>query len=336
MKIQTKLKLLFLRYSLFPAKIYEKSDVKRVWIFLGADYGNLGDVAITLFQEEFLKQKFPNHEVLTVPISNTVRCIPAVKKVIKDTDIVTIIGGGNMSDLYKDIEFLRQLVIKSFSRNRIISFPQSVYFTSTKDGDNLRKEISRIYGSHKNLQILMRDPRSLKLMKDILPNGNVQLAPDIVMVGKHHMGLSREKRVVVCIRNDKEALRDGSDNITKYIDELQCKGYDIVYLDTQIDDKLVRQEGGEYHLTKYLDTISNCSLMITNRLHGMIFAFITRTPAIVMDNSTGKVSTTYGWIKGCGYIHMVDADTNIDQLAFKDNFDEVNVRLSKLLAKLIN
>lgn len=336
MNVKTKLKLLFLRYSLFTPQIYKKSDVKRVWIFLGADYGNLGDVAITLFQESFLKQKFPNHEVVTVPISKTVKCIPAVKKVIKDTDIVTIIGGGNMSDLYKDIEFLRQLVIKSFSRNRIISFPQSIYLSPTKDGDNLRKEIARIYGSHKNLQILMRDHRSLKLMKEILPDGNVQLAPDIVMVGKRHVGLSRKKRVVVCLRDDKEAVKSGIDNVKTHIDELQRKGYDIVYLDTQIDDKLVRQDGGVYHLTKYLDAISNCSLMITNRLHGMIFAFITGTPAIVMDNSTGKVFATYEWIKECGYIHRVDAYTNIDQLSFTDHFDEVNVKLSKLLAKLIN
>ena len=33
--------------------------------------------------------------------------------------------------------------------------------------------------------------------------------------------------------------------------------------------------------------------MITDRLHGMIFAYITNTPCIAIDNSNGKVKNFY-------------------------------------------
>jgi len=42
--------------------------------------------------------------------------------------------------------------------------------------------------------------------------------------------------------------------------------------------------------------------VITDRLHGMIFAFITGTPAIVLPNNNGKIEHSYDWISECGYI----------------------------------
>lgn len=335
MKVQTKLQLLFLKNSLFSANRYDKSETPRIWIFLGADYGNLGDIAITLYQEKFLKNTFRDHEVVVVPISATAEYIPSIKKVIKADDIITIVGGGNMTDLYGDIEFLRQLVIKSFPRNKIISFPQSIYLTPTKDGVRLRKRIAKIYGSHGNLQIMMRDRRSFSLMKEILPNGNIQLAPDIVMLGNCREEKPRKKQVAVCIRKDKEATKDAMGNISSFIDDLQSKGYNIVYLDTQVENRLIKREGGEVLIKKLLDVMSNSSLVITNRLHGMIFAFITGTPAVVLDNSTGKVSSTYDWIKDCGYIHLGVPNKSIEQLSFTDNFAAVNQRLSNILKNLI-
>ena len=43
----------------------------------------------------------------------------------------------------------------------------------------------------------------------------------------------------------------------------------------------------------------------TDRLHGMIFAFITGTPAIVFSNNNHKIEGAYEWIKDCGYIYFI-------------------------------
>ena len=55
---------------------------KKIFIFLGADYGNLGDVAITFAQTKYLIENYPDYTVVEVPISKTFAGIKAAKKVI--------------------------------------------------------------------------------------------------------------------------------------------------------------------------------------------------------------------------------------------------------------
>src|SRR5690606_38406975 len=105
----------------------------QAYIFLAADYGNLGDVAITYAQTKFLKEH-SDYQVIEIPISESLEGLWSVKKNIKKGDIVTTVGGGNMGDLYDQIEFIRQLTFQWFPNNRIISFPQTFDFTDSKEG----------------------------------------------------------------------------------------------------------------------------------------------------------------------------------------------------------
>ena len=342
MRIQTKLNYHYLKQSclsrLYPNRNpYKKSSSKRVWIFLGADYGNLGDIAITLCQEQLLRQQFPGYEIISVPISKTISDVPYIKRIIDDEDIVTIVGGGNMSDLYEDIEYLRQLVIKAFPNNRIISFPQSIYLTDSTNGEYAKRQIAKVYSSHKDLLILMRDRVSFQRLKRILPDANIKLAPDVVMTTDFRQDLPRKKKVFICLRNDKETTKSGHNISDAIIQGYRAKGYEIVKKDTQIADNLVEVNCRKTFLNEFLDEVKTSSLMITNRLHGMIFAFITGTPAIVMDNSTGKVSSTYEWIKDCGYIDFV-AGNNLSKHSERkptNNFNKVSSRINQLLRDAI-
>ncbi len=341
MKVQTKLNLYYYKYC-FEYKFlrfknkYKRSDKKRVWIFLGADYGNLGDVAITLFQEEFLERKFRDSEIVTIPISQTLAAIPQVKRIIDPNDIVTIVGGGNISDLYDDIEFLRQRVIKAFPHNQMISFPQSIHLTETENGEKERQRIAKIYGAHRRMLILMRDSVSFQRMKQILPDANVKIAPDIVMSADCRSNTRRKKQLLLCLRNDKEAADKCIGFLKPFIQNMQQQGYVIVQQDTQIDNQLIKEDGGKVHVQRFLKEVSASSLIVTDRLHGMIFAFITGTPAIVLDNSTGKVFATYEWIKDCGYIHFVNKGQTIPRIEIKDNFEQISADLNKILDNAIN
>lgn len=341
MRIQTKLKFHYFKYRIYTRlhrylPKYRYSDKQRIWIFLGGDYGNLGDVAITLFQERFLKNLYKEAEVIIVPVSQTLSAIFQIKKIIKEIDIITLVGGGNISDLYGDIEFLRQLVIRSFPLNKIISFPQSVFLTTTSDGFTERKRISKIYGAHKDLIILMRDKLSFQKMKQIIPDGDVRLAPDIVMLADERKDVQRKKQVLLCLRKDKEANDPDTFKISSIINELNRKKFEILICDTQIEDDKVKHDGGEYHLNRLLDRFRKSSLVITDRLHGMIFAFITGTPAIVLDNSTGKVSSTFEWLKDCGFIHFADSNFKLEQLEITDNFEKVSSRIKEMFNSTLN
>lgn len=59
---------------------------------------------------------------------------------------------------------------------------------------------------------------------------------------------------------------------------------------------------------------SKYEIVITDRLHGMIFAAITGTPCIALSNYNYKVKGTYEWIKDLGYIKFTDDINEIPDL----------------------
>ena len=318
--LRKKIYFSLLANTVFPSLTLKSSEKQRIWIFLAADYGNLGDVAITKAQHIFLQSRYPISEIHEVPISQTVKALPCIRKIIRPDDIITIVGGGNMSDLYDDIEYLRQLVIRMFPKHTIISFPQSIYFSETRYGLKRLKEAQRVYGKHHALTMLARDPISFSRMQEYFPKTTIKLCPDIVLSQDARQYIFRNQTALYCLRKDKEQSSINIrqiESLNRYITKMY---ENIKFIDTQIDDNCVKKSGGDRYLKQILDTFSQVKLVITDRLHGMIFAFITHTPALVFDNNTHKISSTYSWIKDCGFIHLVHKNTDFDSLRFEDNF----------------
>lgn len=276
----------------------------KCFIFLAADYGNLGDVAITLAQKEYLKVKFPMHEVIEVPASMTINAIKHIKKIISPQDIITIVGGGNMGDLYPDIELLRLMVVQSFPNNHIILFPQTIDYSEGKESNWLQNKSCKIYLRHRNLTMCAREKRSAQIMKTVYQGVDVRLTPDIVMSLDRHTDENRGNYVIFCLRSDKEK----NDNSKLELQVIQyCKklGLTSLYKDTHIGAGRFSEIEKYTELTNLLENFSQSKLVVTDRLHGMIFAFITRTPAIVLPNSNFKIEGCYQWIKSCGFISFI-------------------------------
>lgn len=310
-------------------------SVRRIWIFLSADYGNLGDVAITKAQHCFLQSRCPAFEVCEVPISQTLKILPHVHRMVGQNDIITIVGGGNMGDLYDDIEYLRQLVIRMFPAHSIISFPQSIFFSETRYGQKRLKEAQRVYNHHPALTLFARDSVSYTRMQKYFPCASVKLCPDIVLHQDCRKQLPRNKTVLYCLRKDKERVMQDIHKIQALNDYVADFYDNVEFTDTQIEDTLVRKNGGEKYLDKILDTFSRVGLVVTDRLHGMIFAYITQTPALVFDNSTHKISSTYSWIKDCGFIHLVNEKTDFKSLRFEDNFAATKAYIDSFFQKML-
>lgn len=335
LSIRTKLYLSYLYYSFWNRYKLTPTSSRHVYIFLAADYGNLGDVAITQTQHLFLQAKYPSAEIVEVPISETIVRLHGIAKGAAPDDVVTIVGGGNMGDMYDDIEYLRQLVIKAFPRHLVISFPQSIYYSDTIEGKKRMKQARRIYGKHKHLILMARDPVSYHRMQDYFPDLNILLRPDIVLYLDKRKGEKRSRNVLFCLRKDREQAIQDVLHIPSLMQYIQKNYEHIQVTDTQIDDSLVKTEGGNKYLEKIWNDFSQSGLVVTDRLHGMIFAFITKTPALVFDNKTQKISATYTWIKDCGFIHLVNKNTDFASLNFVDNFDEVKAQLNNLFNQMI-
>lgn len=302
---------------------------KKIIIALAADYGNLGDVAITYAQTELFKNFFPQYKILELPISETFSKIKALKNICSTEDIITIVGGGNMGDLYDEIEYCRQFVIKNFLRNKIISFPQTIYFTHTAHGQKKLGETIKAYSLHKNLTLIARDRISHDTMKEFFPKNTVLLVPDIVMSLDKTKPQFKRNGIILCLRNDKEKL---STIITEqYISKLKNLFGDVHCYDTHIDRSEMSVQERKIELTKIWDTFKHARVVVTDRLHGMIFCFITKTPCLVFPNNNFKIKASFEWIKDCAYIKFCD-DFAINKV--QEDIRQLSVIDSNKMSKL--
>ena len=310
---------LFLTYILSKnTHCYRKfKEKKKIIVCLGADYGNLGDVAITISQIDYLKKMFPNYTVIEYPISETFKNFKSLKEVINDEDIITIVGGGNTTYKYRDIEYCRQFIIKNFNRNIILSFPQSVDLSQAPK--NFKKRIKRVYGSHPKLCYFVREKYSYEVIKGLIPNLNCYLCPDIVLsYGIKQEEVSRSM-ITLTIRNDKERFLSDKEK-SEIIDILHEYG-NINYKDTQcadIDD--FSMENRKKLLKNLLYIFSSSKLVVTDRLHGMILSYITNTPCIVLPCDNLKIKGCYEWIKNSNNVIYMDSFDKNEFKNFVDNF----------------
>lgn len=302
-KIKLKIKLLILssKNPFWIDKI--KKDKKNIFVFLGGFYQNLGDMAITYAQVEFLKQAYPDANVVTIPSTQTYEAVKTIKNYISKEDIITTIGGGNMSDMYQSLEDARLYVVKNFPDNKIISFPQTIDFNNSKSLNVSRK----VYRNHKNLTIFARENYSFVRAKQYFPGVKISECPDIVLSLNKIESICERTDVICCLRADKEQNLTDSER-QEIIDKIKK-----VFLDAQFTDTVdvlledCKPERYAQTLENFWDKLRKSKVVITDRLHCMIFCAITGTPCVVFDNSNKKISGVYNqWMSEISYIKLFD------------------------------
>ena len=305
-------------------------EKNRIFIFLSADYGNIGDLAISKAQRNFLKDNLKDYEVFPVPISKTRIWLGSIKKQVTSADIITIIGGGNMGSLYPDIEDLRQLVIQSFPYNKIVCFPQTLDWEESQSSHKALKKLVKIYASHSDIHVFARELITYKKLEDVFnsqKNVKIGFVPDIVMsTSAKQLGVlnsSKPTGILTCLRNDKECA-------------LKAKHYAI--LDSAIGDtgltltKTDTHAGGsglskaecDKLLSNKIQQFAEAQLVITDRLHGMILCILSGTPCLVLPNSNHKIRQTYlNWLKDHPRVIFVEIE----------NFTQVPKYIDQLLSQ---
>lgn len=305
---------------------------KKIIVTLAADYGNLGDVAITYAQTRFLEITYPEYKIIELPISETFSKVKALKHICSKEDIITIAGGGNMGDLYNEIENCRQFIIKQFPDNKIISFPQTIDFSKTEHGNRMLKKTIRIYSQHKNLTLIAREKVSYHLMKKYFGSNTVLTAPDIVMSLERTEPQFERHGILLCLRNDEEKLL-ALNSQEKLISRLNELFDDVQYYDTHIGKSNMSIQERQVELAAIWEAFKKAKVVVTDRLHGMIFCYITKTPCVVFPNRNHKIKASFEWIKDCRYIKFCEeyeTDTVSKYITEAANFDQSNMDKPKL------
>lgn len=156
------------------------NDKRKVFLFGSPSYTNIGDQAIAYAEEKFIKNHFPYYEYIEIMDYATDEGIELVKEIIREDDIVCFTGGGNLGNLYLDIEEDRRKVFSAFKDYKSISLPQSVYFEDTEEGQKEKKKTQDAYHQNTNLTIAARETQTLDVVKETF-NSNVIFTPDMVL-----------------------------------------------------------------------------------------------------------------------------------------------------------
>jgi pyruvyl transferase EpsI len=303
-------------YSIFSQKIEGVNQNKKtIYVLLSTDYSNLGDHAMTYAHIKLLKENYPNAQIVEVLVSDTLKKLKFLQSIIKPSDILTLKGGGNIGLEYFREELYRRILIKKFNKNKIILFPQTVYFPDTPKGKKEFKKTMAAFKSHPKFYAFIRDEISYDIVKGHLLE-RVFLIPDIAM-SLGNLTIERERTgVTICLRDDKEGIYSKAqkemiiNNATKY--------YKKINITDTITSYPISIAQREKELYKIWDLFSGSKLIITDRLHGMIFAAITSTPCIVFGTYNHKLLGQYKWLEHLDYIKFIKCDETEINSAIND------------------
>ena len=311
-------------------RIFRRIGRRNIFLLGTEDYGNLGDHQIAVSEKEWLRDNYGSrYRIIEIPARKYWRIKRYLKKYVHKNDIIFGHGGGNLGNQYPASEDIRRDFIRAFPENKIVVLPQTVHFLDDEEGRKQLKRSQEIYNSHKDLTILTRDKKSYGLAKEYF-NCRVHLVPDAVLYSDYTGSEKERTHVSICLRGDIEAVLSDTDKdiIYSVANDISESVYTI---DTQIEQYIDIEDRQKY-LDEFFDKIKSSKLVITDRLHGMIFCAITGTPCVALSNYNHKVLGAYEWIEHLTYIRYIENVNELktaasEVLKVKDRaYDNKNIR----------
>ena len=273
-----------------------KSADKRVLLLGTPAHGNIGDQAIVAGELRILKDYFPDRSVIEIPYDYLTGGLGFAKHVRRD-DLIFMHGGGNLGNLWLHEEQLRRALIEAFPDNKIIIFPQSICFTDDADGRRELPRSQRIYNAHDDLHLMTRDEVSFEFAQKFFPRVNNYLAPDAATVlhGITDDVDTEREGVLFVLRGDREKVRDDA-KIKILQDSFAEAGIPFEVVDTVINETVTADTRDE-KIRAVLLKIRKSKLVVTDRFHGVVFAFVTRTPVLAFKSFDTKISSGVKWFE---------------------------------------
>ena len=289
----------------------EKADFL---LFNTVVHGNLGDHAIVLAENAFFNCVKNDGKIFELTGKQVEDNLKYLKRIIPTEKTVFIHGGGYIGSIWQTEEERLRRFIEAFKNHRVVLLPQTVTFDmKSEEGKRFFEESKKIYSSHKNLTLFVREQTSLDFMRENMPTVDCRLVPDIVLSYKPQIEATSRSGLLLCLRSDREKVMNEEklEKLLKYASEKFEKS-ETIFTDTVLDRNISAEEREEAVLNK-LSQFSEAKIIITDRLHGMVFALLSKTPCVAMGNINGKVKAVYQWIKDCPFIKYIDSVEELPQ-----------------------
>lgn len=313
------------RMALYEDKLREMlaifSDERRpaIWLFGTPSYNNIGDSAIALSARTLLQDLFPGIRISEISQENVMRWMGELRNYLSGEDLIVLPGGGNMGDEYLDIEQFRRSVLLNFPRNPVLSLPQTIFFSDTGKGRAEYEKSLCIYNAHPKFLLLVREQQSYEWLQQHSFRGKAALFPDPVLYRREFGGECERENGLCCLRNDLESVlsEEEKKNVKQILRDQT--GLPVSMIDMfHISARISAAERADIVETKFME-FRKAKVVVTDRLHGMIFSAVTQTPCLALRNYNHKLESFHNtWLK------------DLPQIAFVDTLEELEKRLSEI------
>lgn len=284
-----------------------RKNPKTVFLILTPEHGNLGDHAIAYAETTMLRRLGIDYFEVTgyqlnkwehQGILNLMNGFPILFQ-----------GGGYLGTLWYSSEERVREIIQCCPRSPILFLPNTFFYEDSAWGREELDKSKKIYNRHNNLHLYAREKTSYEAMRKAYHN--VKLIPDMVLsLGKQ--GEKRERKgCLLCLRSDCEKTRTAEQEQIIRSQAAELFGAAVMDTDMVVPER-VTVDKRESALRAKFNEFAGVELVVTDRLHGMIFCAITGTPCVVIDSKSPKVRGCYEWIKHLDYIRFA---ADVSQIA---------------------
>lgn len=289
---------------------------------------NTGDLLIWQGELSFLKHEV-KHKMLGYYNQSTFG-FPKLKE-----DIVILLhGGGNFGDVWRGSQEFRLEVIRRYPNNRIVIFPQSVYYST----DELANSDAEQFAKHHDVTICARDIVSYDYLKRFFTNTLLCIPdmafcidkkffePNILEQTKENLFFKRTdhefREVTVDFINGEYDTCDwpGTENLSAFIKYLflsmvfikrmrkkgKC-GVTMAFILSWFINKIFMYIVRPLYIKRGVRIISQYRNIYTTRLHGLILAHLLGKDIFIVSNNNGKLENYYNsWLQDCENIKIVN------------------------------
>lgn len=281
---------------------------RKVYVIGSPTHSNLGDSAIVKAQLCFLRRcGWEPKRIVEISYSHYENDGPFYDRWIPRKGLIAQLGGGHLGNIWLNEELFHRHLVSAFPENPTVIFPQTIDYSDDAAGYQEAERSKAIYNGRKDLVMVARERKSYEIMRKLYPDTKILLTPDIVLsASMEDFGVQPQNRngALLCMRNDPE--RAVSDQVHTEIQKmLDQERLTYRYVDTHAPGD-VTLEGRFEDVKNKMQELASARLVITDRLHGMVFCAITGTPCIAFGNSNHKVRGTYEWISYLPYIRYAE------------------------------
>lgn len=285
-----------------------RNNPRTVFLLMTPQHENLGDHAIALAETEFLKQ----HNIDYIEITGETLDHLRNNRILSLMNGCPILmqGGGYLGTLWPESEVVFREILKANPKSKIFLFPNTIYYEDTPQGRASFEESKTLYGNHKELYLYAREKISYETMCKAYRN--VKLIPDMVFSLDESDRQGQRSGCILSLRQDHERTRSAQQEKEIFRQAESLFG-DQVKQSDMVADRCIRVEERVSAVHEKLGEFASAQLVITDRLHGMVFCAITGTPCIVLNSKSPKVRGCYEWIRNLDYIRFVQDASEIGE-----------------------